>query len=89
MGTGAPFPPQVFVLVNSMKTLITVSLRALSAILLSHLLTSQGFNEVHLVLEGNKPPAVQEKELQSIFDRSNHMIVFVCFFTLKPVDTNK
>lgn len=51
MGTGAPLPPQVFVVVNSMKTLVTVSSGALSVILLSRSCTVQRFEKVHLVLE--------------------------------------
>lgn len=59
MGTGASLPPQVFVIVNSVKTLVTVSFRALSVVLLSRLGTAKRFNKVHLVLEKYKPPAEQ------------------------------
>lgn len=55
MGTEAPLPPQVFVVVNSMKTLIAVSVGTLAVILLSCLGTER-LNEVRLVLEAHKPP---------------------------------
>lgn len=62
MGTGASLPPQVFVVVDSMKPLVTVSLGALSVVLLSHLGAGQRFDEMHLVLETHKPPVVQSRK---------------------------
>lgn len=64
MGTGASLPPQVFVVVNSMKTLVTVCFRALSAGLLSSLSTGQRFDKVHLVVETHKPPVVQNRHIR-------------------------
>lgn len=55
MGTEAPLLPQVFVVVNSMKTLIAVSVGTLAVILLSCLGTER-LNEVRLVPEAHKPP---------------------------------
>lgn len=51
MGTGAPLPPQVLVVVDGMQIIITVSC----------LVTRQRFNEVHLILENNKPPVIWGK----------------------------
>lgn len=83
MGTGAPLPPQVFVVVNSMKSLVTVSFRALAVVLLSHLGTGQRFNKVHLVLEKHKPPAVQNRSFRVVGGSlTNHKTDFVyCTFT--------
>lgn len=64
MGTGAPLPPQVFVVVNSMKNLVTVNCGDLSVILLPRLGASQRFDEVHLVLETHKPPVVQNRNFR-------------------------
>ncbi len=62
MGTGAPLPPQVFVVVNSVKTLVTVGFRVLSVILLSFS-AGQRFDKVHLVLETHETPVVQNMNL--------------------------
>lgn len=62
MGTGAPLPPEVFVVVNSMKTLVTVSS---SVILLSRLSAGHRFDKVHLVAETQKTPVDTRRELQS------------------------
>lgn len=60
MGTEAPLPSQVFVVVNSMKTLIAVSVGALAVVLLSCLGTKR-LNEVRLVPEAHKPPTEVKK----------------------------
>lgn len=75
MGTGAPLPPQVFVVVNSMETLVTVSFRALSVVLLSRLGPGKGFDKVHLVLELHKPPVVQNWNFRVDF-RGKHVFFF-------------
>lgn len=56
MGTGAPLPPQVFVVVNSMKTLITAGVRALSVVP-SFSLGTERLDEVRLIPEAHKPPS--------------------------------
>lgn len=57
MGTGAPLPPQVFVVVNGVKTLVvTVSVGALTV--------GQRFDKVHLVLETHKPPVVPNRNIR-------------------------
>lgn len=66
MGTGAPLPPQVFVIVNSMKTLLTLSSRAPFVGLLSSSCRIQRFDEVCLVLEAHKPPAVQNRNFRRV-----------------------
>lgn len=63
MGTGAPFLPEVFVVVNGMKTLVPVS----SSVVQSCLSGGHGFDEVHLVMETQKPPVVQVKNFRVDF----------------------
>lgn len=67
MGTGASLPPQVFVVVNSVKTLVTVSFRALFVVALSRLCAGHGFDKVHLVLQAHKPPVVQNRNFRVFF----------------------
>lgn len=70
MGTGAPLPPQVFVVVNSVKTLFTVSFRALSIVG-----AGQRFNKVHLVLETHKTPVVQNRNFR--VEQGKHIFFFL------------
>lgn len=63
MGTGAPFPPEVFVVVNGMKTLVTAN----SSVIQSCLSGGHGFDEEHLVTETQKPPGVQVKNFRVDF----------------------
>lgn len=65
MGTGAPLLPQVFVVVNGMRTLVTACSGTLSALLLllSH---PHGFDKVHLVAKTHEPPAVGRQNIFGI-----------------------
>ena len=74
MGTGAPLPPQVFVVVDSMKTLVDVSLGAVSVVSPSRLRTSQRLDQVHLVLEKHKAPAEPHRS----FRVDKHTILLLC-----------
>lgn len=68
METGAPLLPQVFVVVNGMRTLVTACSGTLSALLLLVLLLSHphGFDKVHLVAETHEPPAVGRQNIFGI-----------------------
>lgn len=57
MGTGAPLPPEVFVVVDSVGTLITVGSRARRVAPLY--CVGERLDEVHLVPETHKPPVEQ------------------------------
>lgn len=74
MGTGAPLPPQVFVVVNSMKTLVAVSFRVLSVVLLSCLGASQRLDKVHLIPETHKAPVVQNRKFR--VDKGHNFFFF-------------
>ena len=59
MGTCAPLPPEVFVVVDSVGTLIAVRSRARRVALLSRV--GKRLDEVHLVAEMHKPPVEQRQ----------------------------
>lgn len=82
MGTGAPLSPQMFIVVNSMKTLITGSF-------MPSFLTGQWFNEIHLVMEGYKSPAMHNKNFRSSSQlNKTYNCPFFSLLSFHLIDTN-
>lgn len=89
MGTGAPLPSQVLVVVNGMETLAAVNFRGLSVTLLSRFSTGQRFDEVHLVLETYKPPAERSKNFKGDSMSNSQTDDYLCLrLPVHITDTN-
>lgn len=69
MGTWASLPPEVFVVVDGVKSPISVLFRAMSGALEIRFCVSQRLDKVNLIVHAHKPPVVETDErLNSLTD---------------------
>lgn len=62
MGTWASLPPEVFVVVDGVKSPISVLFRAMSGALEIRFCVSQRLDKVNLIVHAHKPPVVETDE---------------------------
>lgn len=71
MGTGAPLPPEVFVVVDGVKSPVAVHFRAVFGTLDFRFSVSEGLDKVNLILDPHKPPEVEDGT--SVSGRQTHL----------------
>lgn len=69
MGTGASLPPEVFVVIDGVKSPVSVRLRAASGALDVRFCAAQRLDEVNLVTHVHKPPVVEDERWRSLTDK--------------------
>lgn len=60
MGTRASLPPEVFVVVDGVKSPASVHFRAMSGTLDFRFCVSQRLDKVNLIMHAHKPPVVED-----------------------------
>lgn len=72
MGTGASLPPEVFVVVDGVKSPVAGHFRAMFGALDFRFSVSKGLDEVNLILDPNKPPEVEDGNVVKVSSVTPH-----------------